>query len=210
MPRRKMPANYDLSILLHPDLLAKIAAYAADNRIEALTPYILSAPILKTAALSEVSLNRLCVDYRDDFASWSNTSSPYYFLYRKLVRAKNSYALYVESVKLAFNVGELDAAIYILENVTYIHPQARFMYIMLCFSAGKSCLKDELALKREFKFREIESLGREIITHIEAIQPRREDTYSDTWYSEDFPECWEEHHWLEEFNGKRCRICILW
>ncbi|VVA95068.1 unnamed protein product [Arabis nemorensis] len=193
---------------LPPSVLAKIARFTADNRIEDLKNFIRVGPDLKNVALSNEALYHLCVEYRHDFAWWSGTNSWYYGLFIKLVGAKNSYALYIESIRLAFNVGEIDVALYLLDDVKDIHPHAKLMFIMLCFCAGRECLKVYLMFQAHFKFAEVEWMGKELMYHIDAVNSRKADTYRKTWKLDYCPECWDMHAWLGENNGERCNDCV--
>ncbi|VVB04056.1 unnamed protein product [Arabis nemorensis] len=142
---------------LPSNVLNKIASFATADGIESLKKYIRACSELNSAAFSVEALFRLIV-------------------------AKHSYALYIENVRLAFNVSEIDVALYILDDVKDVIPHAKLMYIMLCFYAGRECSDVYLEFQRKFR-------------------PKQAGLMDDS------PECWEEHYWLKETNGERCAMC---
>lgn len=187
-----MPPNVHKK--LPPNVFAKIAGFAVGNGIEDLKNYIRAYPELKNTVLSDEALYRLCTASVLIIVMISHGGlTQIHAITVFSVRAKKSYALYIESIRLAFNVGEIDVALYILDDVKNVHPHAKLMFIMLCFCAGRECLKIYLEFQRQFKFGEVEWMDKEMMYHIDAVNPRKADTYIKTWHPEDFPECWEVH-----------------
>lgn len=90
-------------------------------------------------------------------------------------------------------------------------PLAELLYIMLNSCAGHEDLDAYIKFKREHRhLHEVEQMRDALIYHINQIDPWRSATYSFTWRFEHFPECWETHVWLREFNGERCMECIYY
>ncbi|VVA92355.1 unnamed protein product [Arabis nemorensis] len=92
-----------------PTVLAKIASFLAAYGVHDLKTWVIAALQLKDAALSEVSLSKLDMKNYFHYPWWGDEISWYYGLFQKCLRARNPYALYIHSLRLAFHNGDIFA-----------------------------------------------------------------------------------------------------
>lgn len=144
------------------------------------------------------------LDKNWDFAWWGDPIYWYYHVYRKCLQLKNSYALYVNSVHLAFKAEKIDITLYILDDIKDIYLHAKLTFIMLCFCARRAFDEVYIEFQGKYRINEVERMGSELVYHIEAVGPRHCDTYKITWYVENYGECWWAYDMLGEVNRERC------
>lgn len=172
--------------------------------------WILSGPNGKAAVFSHETLSTVRLDKCGDFARWSRPASPHAVFFSKCLEANNVYAVYVHSLVLGFRFCDLDRAISVVSAIKDIYPLAKLLFIMLKSCAGTEDLDLYWKFKKEVRFAEIDEMSDSLLYHINSVGPRRWGTYSRSWHFDDFPECWQHHDWLKEFNGERCPTCIYY
>lgn len=191
-------------------ILAKIVSLISQNGVEDLKSWIRSGPDGKAAVFSPETLSSVRLDRCPDFAAWSRPTSPYLGFFSKCLAENNIYALYVHSLVLGFRFCDINRAISVVSSIKDLYPIAKLLFIMLNSCAGTEDLAFYWKFKKEHRFAEIDQMYDSLLYHINSVGPRRWGTYSRTWHFDDFPECWQEHDWLKEFNGERCSVCIYY
>ncbi|VVA98329.1 unnamed protein product [Arabis nemorensis] len=146
--RKKLFLCFDLQLLykntkhgarLPPSVLTKVASCLAKEGVEALTNLLVCSPAGVAAVLHPETLHVVRLDKCRCFPWWADPISWWYHFYQKCLRAKNPYALYVDCLRLAFNVGEIQAPLYILNDIKDIYPMAKLTFIILSSCAGQDC-----------------------------------------------------------------------
>jgi len=136
-------------------------------------------------------------------------SFSYHMFYTKCLTAKNPYALYLQSLVLAFHMFELQESIAILDGIKDVIPHAGLLYIMLHSCARSILWEFYIQYKRRYyKFSEVDLFADKLMFHINEVGPRRQGTYKKSWEFKDYGECWLDHQNLNEYEGQWCNTCI--
>lgn len=191
-------------------LMARIVSYVAEEGVGELKNWIVAGPEGYRAVVSPETLCSIRLDKNEDFVEWSKPTSVYYNIFSKCIHHGNPYALYAQSIHHGFTDCNLSAAINMLDTIKDVLPLAKLLWIMLHSCAGT--LDDDVysEFRNKYSFNEIDYMSDTLMFHINSIGPSRCGSFRMTWEFDDFPECWQDHDWLREFNGERCLDCIYY
>ncbi|KAL9857342.1 hypothetical protein AtNW77_Chr1g0025201 [Arabidopsis thaliana] len=188
---------------------AKIVSLVSEDGVDMLKAWIQSGPDGKAAVFSRETLSSVRLDKSPVFIHMAHESSSYHMFYTKCLAFKNPYALYLQSLVLAFHMCELQEAIAILDGIKDVFPHAGLLYIMLHSCAGSIPWEFYSMYKRRYyKFSEVDLFADKLMFHINEVGPRRQGTYKNSWEFEDYGECWSDHQNLNEYEGQWCNTCI--
>ncbi|CAE5977830.1 unnamed protein product [Arabidopsis arenosa] len=189
-------------------LLARIVSYVAEEGLVELKNWVVAGPEAFAAVFSPETLSVIRLDKNEDFVEWAKPSSSYYNIFSMCLHHGNPYALYAQSIHYSFTDLNLSAALDNLDTIKHLLPLAKLLWIMLHSCAGT--LDDQVyyEFRNMYSFNDIDYMSDTLMFHINSVGPSRCGSYGLTWEFEDFPECWQDHDWLREFNGERCLDCI--
>lgn len=190
-------------------ILALIVSYVSDEGIDSLKSWIKSGQDGKRAAFSPETLLRVRLDKSPTFITMSSSNSIYFPFYSTCLANGNPYALYLKSLQLGFGSVDLFGAISLLNDCKDSFPLAKLLYICLNRCAGNEVVDSFNSFKRENTcFLNVERMAKTLFEHISASEPKRVGTYAELFYYEDYPDCWLQHEFYQEYNGERCSHCI--
>ncbi|VVB04057.1 unnamed protein product [Arabis nemorensis] len=190
-------------------VLAKIASFLAAYGVDDLKNSILAGPELKDASLSEVALHRLSMVNHFDYPWWGHEFFWYKSLFKRCLQAKNPYALYIHSLRLAFYDSDIWSAIYILDQIKDMYPYAKLMYVMLCWCVGWDLLDVFVLFRMKVRsISDVQWMSERMIYDITIVDPRSADTEGPRWRAPYPPQCWGVHNQGVEPEGFRCIDCV--
>jgi len=160
---------------------AKIVSLVSEDGVDMLKAWIQSGPDGKAAVFSRETLSSVRLDKSPVFIHMAHESSSYHMFYTKCLAFKNPYALYLQSLVLAFHMCELQEAIAILDGIKDVFPHAGLLYIMLHSCAGSIPWEFYSMYKRRYyKFSEVDLFADKLMFHINEVGPRRQGTYKNS------------------------------
>lgn len=199
-----------------PLCLENIISHFCDDGVEGLKNWLAAGKEGKEAVYSPTILSRVRLDRSHHFVQYSLSVSIYYNFFMECLRARNPYALYAQSLRLAFNNLDLEGSLSILHCIKFSTPIATLAFLIINNCKGISFYQNEellncyLRFKSTFRLASWGDLGEQLMYHISLLEPRNRNSYGSTWVCEFSPNFWDHDHFFDMHSPDTiCHFCVF-
>ena len=116
-----------------PNVLDKITGFVLGRKsgLADLKSLVVTNKWLRKSALKHCVMRKLNLKMHVQCGFWTQSYNPYHPLFLSLLRARHPDAVYLEAIRLAFNVSLVDAALILLETIMEDHDHAKVFFFVL-------------------------------------------------------------------------------